>query len=158
MSEVSYWFYISDDYRSGRDIHVYEKEISNDSDSDNTPEEAVKYTFEVPIKNARMYIVNEFPTYEIIWRMDLNEDANFETMYQKVYSQIYKCMPFQFTGYNSAYKETGYYPEITEEIRNMPPIATRFISGISENIRNEGFIYFVSIVNDDGELVFTKLL
>lgn len=34
-----------------------------------------------------------------------------------MYSQIYNFLPFEVTGYNSAYKEEGYNPEISEDIK-----------------------------------------
>ena len=162
----SFWFYISDDYRSGRSICTYTNLPNNDEDNDdnnNTPEEACEIEFALPKEGIRLYIVNDFPHYEPIWYKDINDDEdnddnnNIESSYLKIFSQIHDCLPFEVTGYNCAYKEEGYYPDVSEDIKNMPDIIDEDLTEKIGECYDDGY-YFIFIVDCDGNEIKTELL
>jgi hypothetical protein len=167
----SFWFYIGDDYRSGRSIYTftnppkYGEEQDGDEDEEeyeedeynNTPEEACEIKFALPKEGQRLYIVNEFPYYKPIWHKDIDDDENTEQLYLKIFSQIHDCMPFKVSGYNSAYKEEGCYPDVSNDIFNMHDIIDKdLIKKISE-CEDDGY-YFLFVVDCDGDEIRTNLL
>ena len=152
--EKQLWFHIYSDYRTGMNVCVYNRsaEDSEDSDEENAPEDALEITFILPKQGRRMYLMNEYPTYntEPIWSKDLSEDDDHEKIYKKIFSQIHSCLPFEVTGYNSAYKEEGNYPEISEEIKLFKEIEI-------PDLEEEG-IYFICVLDTEGNEIFTTLL
>jgi hypothetical protein len=162
----SFWFHIIDDYRSGRSIYTYTnppkyEEENDDNDEEeseyNTPEEACEIEFSLPKEGQRIYIVIDFPEYRPIWYKDINNDENTELLYLKIFSQIHDCLPFKVTGYNCAYKEKGYYPDVPNNIKNLPNIINKkLIIKISE-LEDNGY-YFIFIVDSDGDEIMTQLL
>lgn len=154
-----FWIHIDmNNYRSGKNIYTFikgpesEESSFEDEDIENAPEEAVCYSFSIPEK-YRIYIVSEFPNYKIIGHIDTKNKDFCKKLYLKMYSQIYNCLPFQITGYNSAYKEEGYYPEIPEDIKNIPNI--NIINKLNHNEYN---IYFVFAIDKDGNEVLCEIL
>lgn len=160
----SFWFYISNDYRSGRDIETfmnppkYEKQYDEDDEDDNnyTPEEACEIEFVLPKEGTRLYIVNEFPKNEPIWYKDINDD-DIESLYLKIFSQIHDCMPFKVTGYNSAYKELGHYPDIPDDIKNLPKIIDKKLIKKISKCEDDGY-YFLFVADSEGNEIMTHLL
>lgn len=153
--EKKLWFNIYSDYRSGTKIDVYIKPPEDIDDEYNAPEESIEITFILPEKDYRIYLVNEFPSYDTkpIWFMDLNKNEDYEKFYKKMFSQIHDCMPFEVSGYNSAYKEEGTYPEIPKDIKIMEEIE------ICKDIKeNKDHVYFLCVLDCDGNELFTKLL
>lgn len=150
--EKTLYFNIYSDYRSGTNICVYDHVYDED-----IPDDAFEITFLLPEKGNRLYIINEYPSYdtEPIWHVDLEND-DCKKVYNKIFSQIYDCMPFEITGYNSVYKDEGDYPEVSEEIRLMEDIGKDITDKIKENI--DEYVYFLCILNNKGEEVFTKEL
>jgi hypothetical protein len=153
--EKQLWFHVYSDYRTGMKICVYNRSLtkdSEDSDEDNIPEDVLDITFKLPKQGYRIYLINEYPSYEPepIWYKDLPSKDDCEKVYKKLFYQIHNCIPFEVTGYNSAYKEEGFYPEITEDIKLMHEI------GIPE-ICEDG-VYFISVLDNEGNEIFTKLL
>lgn len=152
--EKQLWFHIYSDYRTGMNICVYNRspEDSEDSDEENAPDDALEILFELPEEGYRMYLMNEYPSYntEPIWSKDLSEDDDYEKIYKKIFSQIHGCLPFEVTGYNSAYKEEGYYPEISEEIKLFKEINI-------PDLEEEG-VYFICVLDTEGNEIFTKML
>ena len=116
MKSKEFWFYISKDYRSGNSITTYSK----------TPKESIlasNITFEIPKQGyTRLYIANEYPQYQPVWHKDIKNDEDYDNIYLKIFSQIHNSMPFKVTGVNCGYKEEGYYPGITQEIKEIPNI------------------------------------
>jgi hypothetical protein len=170
----SFWFHISNDYRSGRSIYTYTKppkyeneniEIEDNEyeydtpEEDNeydTPEEASEIKFNLPKKGKRIFIVIDFPEYKPIWYKDIYDDENTELLYLKIFSQIHDFLPFIVTGQNCAYKEEGYYPDVPIDIKNLPNIIDKkLIKRISEC---EDEYYFIFIVDSDGDEIRTDLL
>jgi hypothetical protein len=157
----SFWFHISDDYRSGRCIYTYTNppkyEEENDNEEYNTPEEACEIKFSIPKKGIRVFIVIDFPDYKPIWYKDINDDENTEVLYLKIFSQIHDFLPFKVTEYNCAYKETGYYPDVSDDIKKLPNIINKkLIKKISE-CEDDGY-YFLFIIDSDGDEIMTHLL
>lgn len=175
ISKISkmFWFHVDmNDYRSGTNIYTFEKgpieddkedEVENNEDenkedeedveNDRAPEEAVPYSVPLPTQsNYRIYILNEFPEYKIIDYIDADEEKDCQKLYMKMYSQLHECLPFSVTGYNSAYKEEGYYPEVPENIKNMPKIEK------IKNNEDDNFVYFVFAIDRNGKEVFTNIL
>jgi hypothetical protein len=136
------WFHIYSDYRTGATIDVY---------TDDAPDDALEITFALPKQGRRLYLMNEYPTYntEPIWSKDLSEDDDHEKIYKKIFSQIHGCLPFEVTGYNSAYKEEGHYPEIPEEIKLFKEIDIPDI--------DEDGVYFVCVMDTEGNEIFTGM-
>ena len=165
--EKSFWFHISNDYRSGRSIYTYtnppkyeEENIEiNDDEEENeydTPEEASEIKFNLPKEGKRLFIVIDFPEYKPIWYKDIYDDENTELLYLKIFSQIHDFLPFKVTGQNCAYKEEGYYPDVPNHIKNLPNIIDKkLIKKISEC---EDEYYFIFIVDSDGDEIMTHLL
>ncbi len=151
--EKTLHFHIYSSSYSGSNILVYDPEYEED-----IPEEAFEINFLLPEKGHSLYIINEYPSYdtEPIWSLDFKKYIDCEKIYQKMFSQIYDCMPFEITDYNSAYKEEGEYSEISDEVRKMEEIGKDITDKIKENI--DEYVYFLCILNDKGEEVFTKLL
>ena len=155
--EKQLWFHIYADYRTGMNIDVYNRsykdEDNEDSDEENAPEDALDITFKLPTQDYRIYLLNEYPSYSDIpiWYKDLPSKDKCEKVYKKLFSQIHDCMPFEITGYNSAYKEEGFYSEIPEDIKLMSEI------DIGYNICEEG-VYFVCVLDHEGNEIFTKIL
>ena len=152
------WFHIYSDYRYGENIYIYDKpyvETEEESHEDNAPEEAFEVAFTLPKKGYRIYLINEYPNYnsEPLWFKDLDKNDDYEKIYKKMFSQIHGCMPFVSTGYNVAYKEEGYYPEISNEIISFEDI--EIINTIKKNIED---IYFICVLNNKGDQIFTKML
>ena len=157
MSKL-FWFHIDmNDYRSGTNIYTFEKspiKDQNSSDDDCAPEEAVPYSFIIP-ENYRIYIVCEFPEYKIIDYIDTDNKDECKKIYLKMFSQIYNFLPFKINGYNSAYKEEGYYPEISEDIKKMSDINA--INKIKEQNSGDN-VYFAFAIDKDGNELFTEML
>ena len=65
-------------------------------------------------------------------------------------------MPFKVTGYNSAYKEEGEYPNIPKEIKDIPNVLEKKELKYIEN-DIDGY-YFFFVINSDGNEVSTNLL
>lgn len=156
--EKQLWFYVYADYRTGMNIDVYNRssednENNEDLDEENAPEDALDITFKLPAHGYRIYLINEYPSYsdKPIWYKDLPTIDDCEKVYKKLFSQIHHCMPFEVTGYNSAYKEEGFYPEIPEDIKLMSEI------GIRTDICEDG-VYFVCVLDHEGNEIFTKML
>jgi hypothetical protein len=155
----SFWFYISNDYRSGRSIYTYTNtpkygEKQDGDDENNTPEEACEIKFALPKERQRLYIVNEFPYNKPIWHKDIDYD---EQLYLKIFSQIHDCMPFEVSGYDNAYVEEGNYPDISNDIKNMHDIIDKdLIKQITEG-EDKGY-YFLFVVDSNGNEIITKLL
>lgn len=120
-----------------------------------TPDEACKITFEIPKEGCRVYLVNEFPEYKPIWHKNVSTYEDINKIYFKLFSQIHGCMPFEITDYNSAYKEECEYPEIPEEIMLFEEIAKEITDNIRENIE---CVYFMCVINNEGDEIFTALL
>ena len=152
--EKKLWFHVYSDYRTGMNVCVYNRssEDNEDSDEENAPEDAFDITFELPKQDYRIYLVNEYPSYDQkpVWYKDLQSEDECQKVYEKLFSQIHGCMPFEVTGYNSAYKEEGFYPEILEDIKLMSEI------GIPD-ICEDG-VYFICVLDNEGNEIFTKLL
>ncbi len=143
------WFHIQSDYRSGPKIYTFNKTPEDEY------EDAYPITFEMPKEGYRMYIVNDFPEYEVIWYKDLNDNDDFNEIYLKIFSQIHNCMPFKVTDHNSAGKEEGEYPDISEKIKNLPNIAEDIVEKIKEDF--QGY-YFFCVIDNEGTDIFTELL
>ena len=149
-----FYFCIESDYRSGPTIESF-PEDDREEEKEEIPYNAFDITFEVPKENARLFIVNEYPNYSIIFSKDLSEDDDYEKIYYKIFSQIHNCMPFEVTGYNSAYKEEGYYPDVPKNIETMPSIISEKM--VDEITNGEGY-YFLVIIDSEGDNNLTKLL
>uniref|UniRef100_A0A6C0E1E2 Uncharacterized protein n=1 Tax=viral metagenome TaxID=1070528 RepID=A0A6C0E1E2_9ZZZZ len=153
--EKTLWFTLYSDYRAGMNVYVYNRssEDSENSEEENAPEDALDITFKLPKKNYRIFLINEYPSYnnEPIWYKDLPSKDECEKVYKKLFSQIHDCMPFKVTGYNSSYKEEGFYPKISEDIKLMSEI------DIGTDIYGDG-IYFLCVLDNEGNEIFTKLL
>jgi hypothetical protein len=149
--EKTLYFHNYSDYRSGMNIVLYDPEHEED-----IPEEAFEINFSLPKQGFRLYIINEYPNYDTkpIWYIDLKSEC--EKIYKKMFSQIYGCMPFEMSESNSAYKEEGEYPEISEEIRLMTDIGKDITDKIKENM--EEHVYFLCILNANGDEIITKIL
>jgi hypothetical protein len=157
----SFWFYISNDYRSGRSIYIYtnspnDGEKQDGDDENNTPEEACEIEFALPKESQRLYIVNEFPYNKPIWYMDIDNDDT-EQLYLKIFSQIHDCMPFEVSGCDSAYVEEGNYPDISNDIKNMHDIIDKDLIKKITECEDKGY-YFLFVVDSDGNEIITKLL
>ena len=157
----SFWFYYSNDYRSGRSIYTYTNspeygEQQDEYDENNTPEEACEIKFALPEERQRLYIVNEFPYYKPIWHKDIDDDNN-EHLYLKIFSQIHDCMPFEISGYNSAYIEEGNYPDVSNNIKKMHDIIDKDLIKKITECEDKGY-YFLFVVDSDGNEIITKLL
>jgi hypothetical protein len=89
--------------------------------------------------------------------MDINDDTKL--LYLKIFSHIHGFMPFNVTGWNSAYKEEGHYPDIPENIKTLPlpNIIDKKLTKIIRNCKDDGF-YFLFIVDSDGNECRTHLL
>lgn len=163
---IKLWFHITDDYRQGRNIYTYLKPPRNeceepvldsesDDEEDTAPEEACEIAFELPTETEyRFYIVNEFPEYKVVAHEDFDDDEKCDRYYLKIFSQIHNCLPFVVTGWTSSYKDEGHYPDVPDDIRQMPDIPlpdTILDMGSSE-------VYFAVVLDCDGNEVFTKLL
>lgn len=105
--------------------------------------------FEVKLKHPetgyKVYWGCEFPNYTLDkeWLFDTKEAA-IQHMH-KIYSQINDRLPFVVTGHNSAYKEQGHYPEVSEEIKNMPTVELPYeVITYSDN-----YYYMVMIDTED---------
>jgi hypothetical protein len=98
----SFWFYINDDYRSGKSIYAYTKsskyedpdeesdedpdedpdeepdedpDEEPDEEPDNIPEGALEIKFGLPTKGNRLYIVIiGYPNFKPIWHTDIDSD------------------------------------------------------------------------------------
>ena len=180
MTTKTFWFQITNDYRSGPSIYTYpdssdstnesndmNNDINNDMNNDmndnnydeenEIPMEACYVSFEVPEEGKnRLYIVNEFPKYQQIWHKDIGKDENYKNIYLKIFSQIHNCMPFRVTGINIAYKEEGEYPDIPNEIKDMANVLNqKELKSIENDI--DGY-YFFFVIDSDGNEVSTNLL
>jgi len=175
-----FWFHIDmNDYRSGTHIYTYEKgpkicdeneinenENENENEDENedeieeeevAPEEAVPYSFPLPIhQNYRIYIVSECPEYKIIGYLDADDEEECRDLYLKMFSQLHGCLPFLTTGYSTAYKEEGYYPEVSEKILKLPNID--IIEEMKQKLEEGDFVYFVFAINKNGDALFTEML
>ena len=152
-----FWIHVDmNDYRSGTNIYTFEKPHKEDEEDDySAPEEAVMYSFPIP-ENYRIYIVSEFPHYRIVSYVDALDKDECNKLYLKMYSQIYNCLPFELTGYNVSYKEDGYYPEITDDIKNMVDIDV--INEIKKENIEYANVYFAFAIDKNGNELFTKML
>lgn len=147
-----FWFYVDmNNYHTGTTVYTFDKHPNEYLDSD---DEAVPYSFEIPI-NYRIYIIDECPNYKIIGYIDTEKEEDCKKIYLKMFSQIYNCLPFEITDFNSAYKEEGYYPEIPDEIKNMSDID--IIEKIKEENTGDG-VYFVFAIDRNGNELFTEML
>ena len=154
----SFWFYYSNDYRSGRSIYTYTNSPKDGDDENNTPEEACEIQFALPKERQRLYIVNEFPYNKPIWHKDIDiDDDDTERLYLKIFSQIHDCMPFEVSGWDGAYVEEGNYPDVSNDIKNMPDIIDKDIIKKITECEDKGY-YFLFVVDSDGNEIITKLL
>ena len=154
----SFWFYYSNDYRSGRSIYAYTNSPKDGDDENNTPEEACEIQFALPKERQRLYIVNEFPYNKPIWHKDIDiDDDDTERLYLKIFSQIHDCMPFEVSGWDGAYVEEGNYPDVSNDIKNMPDIIDKDIIKKITECEDKGY-YFLFVVDSDGNEIITKLL
>ena len=146
------WFHVYWDYRTGTTVDVYIKSPEDTDDEYAAPDDALKITFTLPKQGRRMYLMNEYPSYntEPIWSKDLSEDDDYEKIYNKIFSQIHGCLPFEVAGYNSAYKEEGHYLEIPEEIKLFKEIDI-------PDIEEDG-VYFACVLDTEGNEIFTGTL
>lgn len=158
----SFWFYYSNDYHSGRSIYAYTNspnygEKQDGDDENNTPEEACEIKFDLPKERQRLYIVNEFPYNKPIWHKDIDDDDDTEQLYLKIFSQIHDCMPFEVSGYDSAYVQEGNYPDVSNDIKNMHDIIDKDLIKRITECEDKGY-YFLFVVDSDGNEIITKLL
>ncbi len=149
MTKMKLYYSIVRNYRSCSKIYTYISEIIENMDS--RDEDILEIDLEMPMEGRRIYIINEFPYNKPIWYKDLKEDEDYEKIYEKMFSQLHECMPFVVTSYTS-YKEEGYYPEVSEEMKKMEDI-----EGIKE-INNRNGDYFVCVIDSKGNKLLTKLL
>ena len=135
-------------YHTGTNINTYENSIDAE-------EEAVAYSFQIP-ENYRIYVNCEFPFYKIMGYVDTKNEEECKKLYEKMFSQIYNCLPFEVTGYDCSYRDEGFYPEITDEIKNMDEI--EIIEKIKEENISGDNVYFVFAIDKDGNELFTEML
>ena len=167
MTHKSFWIHISRDYRSGTEVSTYtsppknevedsdkETEDSEDSDEECTPEDASEIVLEVPkFADYRLYLINEFPTYQPIWHADLSSKKDYVRLYLKLFSQLHDCLPFVVTGWTSSYKEEGHYPDVPDDIAALPDVPE------IEAVRNDADGYYVVVVIDsDGDEIMSRPL
>jgi hypothetical protein len=133
------------------------EDVDYTDDDSYTPEEAAEINFSLPTEGMRVYIVNEYPDFTPVWHVDVSDDADTNQMYLKIFSQIHDCMPFQVTGLTSAYKEDGYWPDVPDDIKQLPNIIDQSAADIiKKRVNNEH--YFLFIVDSDGYDFGTHLL
>lgn len=133
------WINIHDDYRSGMQIIC--DDIPDDESSD--------FKFELPIDTKyRLYLVNEFPKYKVIYQNDCIDKDQYIKLSNKIFSQVHKSLPFVVTDFNCAYKKKGYFPKITSDIRNMPNIQEANIIK-----KDDDGCYFIIILDNEGNVM-----
>lgn len=155
--EKKFQFQIYSDYRTGPQIISCDPDTTEyNPDGDSEQDCFFEITFELPEKGNRIYLVNEFPSYDTkpMWMLDLGNSSG-QKVYEKMFSQIYDTMPFQVTDYTSSYKEIGEYPEISKEIAEMEDIARDITNHIKDDI--EG-VYFLCVISKEGKLLFEWIL
>lgn len=156
--EKKFQFQIYSDYRSGPQIIHCDPDTTdyNPYEEDDEQDCFFQITFELPENGNRIYLINEFPSYDTtpMWMHDLG-NASGQKIYEKMFSQIYDTMPFQVSDYTCSYKEIGNYPDITKEIAEMEDIEREITNYIKDDI--EG-IYFLCVINKDGKLLSTWML
>ena len=168
MTTKEYWFYMTEDSRTGAFIYTYDKppndddeltpdneNVQSNEDDDVTPDDAFNVTFELPKKgDVRLYIVNEFPEH-IFWFKDIKENEYNENIYLKIFSQIHDCLPFKISGYTGNWRQEGEYPKISKEIKELPNILKK--EELKEMERSVGW-YFFNVIDSDGENISTNVL
>ena len=120
MSSVIKFISFSCDYRSVPDIDIIdEKDYTCDEDYCNIYDR-IEFALP-PADKIRLFSVAGD---KILFYLDLDEDdyKNVKNISRKIYSQVHGCMPFKVTGMSCAYKDEGYYPDIPQEILDMPDI------------------------------------
>ncbi len=134
MNKTLYFTY-SNDYRSGRSISVDEYEEN---------EESIAIDFTLPDfkMEEKIYLVEFYPRCEIIYEKMVNL-IDLTKWKNKIYSMFHNHLPFITTDYTSSYKEIGYYPPITDEIRQMEDISE--IQEIVDNIKGDEIYFMISI-------------
>lgn len=109
-------------------LEVYGMEVNVISlDKKSHPTTMIDFVYEANREKSdkmRIYLMEfvDYYKYAPLYIFDIPNDDNF-TEYDfmvKIYSQINQCMPFEQTGYTSAYKVEGNYPEISEDVREIP--------------------------------------
>jgi hypothetical protein len=166
----TFWFYINDDYRSGKSIYAYTKsskyeepeeepDEEPEEEPDNIPYGAIEIKLGLPKEGRRLYIVVGFPHYKSIWQTDIDshDDNHVKTLYLKIFSQIHNRLPFYVTKYTSAYHEKGYYPHVPDNIKSTPNIIDQeLVKKISE--RQDYGDYFLFVIDKYGNEITTNLL
>jgi hypothetical protein len=139
--------------KSNLDGSEHDDNSSDDETPESAPEEATPFTFECPpYDNYRLYICCDYPKYDNLFYVDCDTLKSCKNLYLKIFSQIHDCLPFEITGWTSAYKEEGYYPEVSEEIKLLPEI------NLDKLERYDMYDYFVIALDNLGNEYFTKLL
>ena len=152
MATKSFWFCISEDYRSGPKIYTYDDCIDDDDII------IFNRNFELPLEGKiRMYLCNDaYDTETPVWYRELEKDADHKSIYLKMFSQIHDCIPFKVTGHNCAYKEEGHYPNIPAEIKKMTDgLTEQELEDINNNYEDR---FFVFTIDSDGTNISADLL
>ena len=144
--EQLYTFWYASDYRSGSSIH-YEK-VETDWYEKLTSQgwEENDLRFEAKLKHPKtgykVLLGCEFDCYSFLKEWEFTSKENAEKHINKAFSQFHESLPFVVTGYNSAFKEDGYYPDVPQDIKDMDTIELN-IPAYTDNI------YFLVLIDKD---------
>lgn len=146
----SYVFHVSEDYREGTSVILLKKEkcdIDNEY-IDELIDDGIHIELSLPPKDKfRLYFI-DLEEEQIIWKKDIDKNEDYVKLYLKIYSQEHGHMPFVETNITESYKQNGYYPEISEEILDLPNI----------QFENNSSTSIVFIINSDGKDKFIGLV
>lgn len=113
-------------------------------------DERFEVTLQHPTAGYKVYWACEFPNYSVDMEWSFPTEADARNHMLKIYSQINDRLPFVVTGHNSAYKEQGHYPKISEELKNMDAINLPFEM-------NSEYYYFMILVDTEKMLYVLPL-
>jgi len=144
--EQLYTFRYASDYRSGANIYYekveadwYEKLTAQGWEEDDLRFEA---KLKHPKTGYKVLLGCEFDCYGFLKEWEFTTKENAEKHINKAFSQFHGSLPFVVTGHTGGYKETGYYPDVPQDIKDMDTIELN-IPEYTDNI------YFLVLMDKD---------
>ena len=141
----TYWISVHSDYRTGAEIICDEDEVEYVNTF------GVPFDFELPTLDYKLFLIeNYLDNLKILYQIESDSFEECDRISNKIYSQYHGSMPFYVTGFTSSYKQTGYYPEIPKEIKEIPDIEEASFEPKLDNY------YFVIIIDNNGNIAHTQ--
>lgn len=147
---------IWNDHRQGAQVYIKGEYDDDEDDKEKEEDEEEDYyydhhyfdlKFELPTgADYRLYYFRLWANPKVLLSIDCNTRTDYINQSNKIFSQIYDCLPFVVTGMTCGYTDTGYYPEIPEQVANLP-----HIDNLECDADNE---YTIIVLDRDGSVHF----